>query len=262
MKEKDILICGHGSGTPSIKNLEEYAAYRHARKAPNGKRKGIVCVMRYKGMTDGQREAYKKAYDIIIGRNRYSQPRRAYVYTKYSNGLFYSDCSSSQMAAYIRIGISTGGLINTAGIYRSKYFEKVPVVIENGHIKNPEVLKVADQILFRGSDPSRPEQIGHVEGVYYVPDEEGLKYTGKFPTLPERGYFKNNDGYAVTSDRTEVKKVQKLVNWITDGNIKVDGKYGPATIKAVKKAQTILGVTADGEFGKVTLKAAKEYRKK
>ena len=47
-------------------------------------------------------------------------------------------------------------------------FETVPVKIENGHITNPEILKVGDAILFVGSDPSRPKQIGHVEFIYTI----------------------------------------------------------------------------------------------
>ena len=38
----------------------------------------------------------------------------------------------------------------------------------------------------------------------------------------------------------------------------IDGVYGPATIEAVKKLQTDLGVTADGHFGPETAKAFNE----
>lgn len=47
-------------------------------------------------------------------------------------------------------------------------FETVPVKIKNGHITNPEILKVGDAILFVGTDPSRPKQIGHVEFIYTI----------------------------------------------------------------------------------------------
>ena len=90
------------------------------------------------------------------------------------------------------------------------------------------------------------------------------KYTGEYPALPERGYYTLNDGMKVlttTADRAEIKKVQKLVNWINNGNIEVDGKYGKNTAAAVKLAQTNLKVYPDGEFGKKTLAAAKKYTK-
>ncbi len=38
----------------------------------------------------------------------------------------------------------------------------------------------------------------------------------------------------------------------------IDGVYGAATIDAVKKLQTDLGVTADGRFGPETAKAFNE----
>lgn len=38
----------------------------------------------------------------------------------------------------------------------------------------------------------------------------------------------------------------------------IDGAYGPATVDAVKKLQTDLGVTADGRFGPETAKAFNE----
>lgn len=92
--------------------------------------------------------------------------------------------------------------------------------------------------------------------------QEARGYSGKFPELPARGYFKKGDGYLqLIGLETEVKRLQKLVNWITGSNLKVDGAYGDKTIAAVKKAQKILGVKEDGLFGKETLKKAKEYKK-
>lgn len=168
--DNEIIICGHGGGKPSTKNLNSYSTLRNNQKAKNGKRKGIVEVRRHYSISDKQRSVYVKEYKTIIGRNIYSQPLRKYVYTKNpEDGKYYSDCSSSQMATLNRSGVETGGLLNTAGIHDSKKFVTVPVTIKNGHITNPWVLEVGDQILFRGNDPSRPLQIGHVEGVYKMP---------------------------------------------------------------------------------------------
>lgn len=41
------IICGHGSGRPSYKNLEAYCRSRYGSWAPGGWRKGLVCVRRY-----------------------------------------------------------------------------------------------------------------------------------------------------------------------------------------------------------------------
>lgn len=261
VEEKDITICGHGSHKPSVKNLRTYTSQRYATKAPNGKHKGIVAVKRLKDMTDEKRKKFHDTYKTIIDRNIYSQPLRSYVYTKHKNGNYYSDCSSSGMATLKKIGYDVS-LLNTAGIYNSDLFETVPVKIKAGHITNPELLKVGDAILYIGNDPKRPKQIGHAEWVYTVPEiDPGLslstkkKYTGKFPTLPDRGYFTMKD----TGD--EVKKLQKLLNWITSDGIDVDGVFGKVTRVSVTRAQALLGVKIDGKFGKKSLAAAKEFTK-
>jgi len=176
MTDKDIIICGHGSGNPTKKNLNTYSTLRYNQLAPNRKHKGIVAVRRLKGFN--KQKKFVEYYNKILGRNIYSQPKRSYVYKKAPDGKYYSDCSSSGMATLIECGYSFPWLYNTASIYQGKEFETVNVKIKNGHIMNPEVLQVGDAILFVGSDPSRPKQIGHVEWVYSVPGTN-CKVTGK-----------------------------------------------------------------------------------
>ena len=161
-----VTICGHGSGFPSLKDLNTYCANRYRLVAPNGKRKGLVAVRRLKGFNDAERQIFKVSYQSILGRNYYSQSLREHVFIPY-NGKYYSDCSSSGDACYRRAGHNVGWL-NTAGIYESSKFESVPVIIKDGVIQNPEVLKVGDALLFGGNDPARPLQIGHVEFVYEI----------------------------------------------------------------------------------------------
>lgn len=166
--EKQIVICGHGSGTPSTKNMYDYLTSRYNSIASNGLHKGIISVRRLKALTDSGRQKFHDTYKTILRRNLYNQNYRDYVYSPRSDGKYYSDCSSSGCATYRKIGYSVSNL-NTAGIYRSSLFEDVPVTIVNGHIMNPEILKVGDALLFVGNDPSRPKQIGHVEFVYEMP---------------------------------------------------------------------------------------------
>ena len=97
--DKDITICGHGSGNPSTKNLHTYSAMRYSQKASNGKDKGVVAVRRFKGLTDDLRTKFHDTYATILGRNNYSQSLRAYVYKKYTNGKYYSDCSFPRQCA-------------------------------------------------------------------------------------------------------------------------------------------------------------------
>lgn len=255
LTEKDITIVGHGSGRPSKKNMYTYSESRYKSKAPNGKRKGIVCVLRYKGLTDKQREAIKAAYAQLINRNIYNQLLRSYVFTKHKDGKYYSDCSSSVMASLAK-GIGKNlKLLNTAGMYYSDLFEKVPVKIENGHITNPEVLKECDSLMYAGTDPSRPLQIGHVEMIYSIPDEkEG--YTGEWPKLPARGWFKNGDV------SIEVCKLKKFLNWFGDYGLDETNKnYLSKTAAVVKDFQRRVGVTVDGKFGSKSLAAAKKVKK-
>lgn len=285
--EKDITIYGHGSGRPTAKNLYAYNCKRYAQKAPNGKRKGVVAVMRFKKLTDPGRDKFVAKYKTILGRNYYSQNRRGYVYKRYSNGCYYSDCSSSGMDTLREIGYNVGSyLLNTAGIYESSMFEKVPVIIKNGHITNPWVLKIGDAILYAGNDPGRPKQIGHVEWVAAVPtagksdaevdktDKSSAKaetasdgqkkgYTGEFPSLYNgRGWYQQGDGITtLTNYPTQIKRLQRLINWINDEAIAIDGQYGPKTKAAVEKAQKTLLVPVTGRFDQDTLSALKSFKK-
>lgn len=168
--DRDFTICGHGGGRPSTKNLNVYSTTRYNQKAENGKRKGIAEVRRYLTMSLDNEKKFVVTYKTILGRNLYSQDWREFVYEpRKKDGKYYSDCSSSGMATYNEIGLPTGGLLNTAGIHNSGRFKTVDVTIKDGHIMDPWKLRPGDCILFRGNDPSRPLQIGHVEYVYKMP---------------------------------------------------------------------------------------------
>ena len=275
--ERDITIYGHGGGRPSKKNLYTYTAQRYANKAPNGLHKGIVAVKRLKGINEDNKKAFELCYRTILGRNIYSQAKRGYVYKKYKDGKYYSDCSSSGMATLKQIGIWDGDLLNTAGIYNSRKFETVKVKIKDGHITNPEVLEVGDAILYIGNDPKRPKQIGHVEWVADTPkhdeaaDKNKKTYTGKFPVLDNgrddgtgHGYYKKGDGKkTLINYPTQIKRIQLLINWIDDDtpDIAVDGYYGAKTVAKVKAAQKVLGISKSGVFDYKTLSYAKKYEK-
>src|SRR5574344_1503369 len=138
MRESDVTICGHGSDTPSIKNLDIYSSQRYAKKMKNGEDCGIVEVRRCIALdTPELRQKFHDTYKTILGRNIYNQSLRGFCYTPYK-GRYYSDCSSSGCLTLAKIGLSMPAL-NTAGIHSSKLLKTVPVKIEKGHIKNPEV---------------------------------------------------------------------------------------------------------------------------
>lgn len=113
-----------------------------------------------------KRAAVIKKYEVLLGRNKYSQPKRDYCYKKHSDGKYYSDCSSSVSYAYKEAGYSFG-ILNTVGMYQSAKLVDVPVVIKSGIIQNPEILRPGDMLLFAGTDTSRAYAgyVGHVEMV-------------------------------------------------------------------------------------------------
>lgn len=241
IKESDVIICGHGSGNPSTKKLDTYSTNRYKKIAPNGVHKGIVCVRRLKKLdTNVEQKRFHDIYTEIIGRNLYSQPRREYVFSMYADKKYYSDCSSSGMKTLAKAGVYSGSTLNTAGIYNSNYFKDVPVVVEDGHIMNPEVLQIGDAILFAGDDPSRPQQIGHVEWVYSISGKTAV--TPVRITIAQKGIHKGDKG-------TNVKYLQLDLNEIINAGLTVDGSAGSKTIDALKLWQAASGLTADGSYG-------------
>lgn len=122
-----------------------------------------------------KRAAVVEKYKGILGRNQYSRTRRDYCFRKYTDGKCYSDCSSSISYCYKEAGFGFG-ILNTVGMYQNNKMTDVPVVIQNGQIQNPELLRVGDILLFAGADPSRDyaSYAGHVEMVYAI---DGTKVT-------------------------------------------------------------------------------------
>jgi len=78
-------------------------------------------------------------------------------------------------------------------------------------------------------------------------------YSGTFPSF-SKCLEKGDKG-------TQVKNLQKFLNWYGGYKLTVDGIYGSATVTAVKKFQKAEGLTADGIFGPASLKAAKKVKK-
>lgn len=87
-------------------------------------------------------------------------------------------------------------------------------------------------------------------------------YSGAWPALPPRGYYQIGDGYKTYKDyKTQIMRLQRLLNWLVDAKLKIDGKYGPKTAAAQEKAQKMFGIPINGKFGNLTLAAAKKVKK-
>lgn len=85
--------------------------------------------------------------------------------------------------------------------------------------------------------------------------ETKKSYSGKYPTLPKRGYFKKGD------KGVNAKLLQELLNWLNSDSLVCDGIIGDKTIESVKKFQKENKLTADGLFGKSSLEKAKGIKK-
>lgn len=250
-KEKtvtNVVLAGHGSGTPSTKGMNAYCTARQA------KGRGLVEVLR-EDLTDKQRQQMHDLYKTILGRNIYSQSLRLYCYTKY-NGNYYSDCSSSICKTAEKVGVPDVGSLNTAGMHKN--WKKVTdVVIKNGIIQNPEVLKVGDALMFKGSDPSRPLGIGHTEMVYEINGETAASATpaatsSKKDIIKAGQMHANNftraglvvDGVRGTlTKKAGIMAVQTALNLDFKAGLKVDGEWGPKSDAALKKRSVRLGST-------------------
>lgn len=98
------------------------------------------------------------------------------------------------------------------------------------------------------------------EALHGVPEKQ--HYTGTYPTLPKRGYYRRNDGKEFLKDATtQIKRIQRLVNWALDANLTEDGIYGEKTFNAVKKLQKKFKLPINGCFGKLCLEKCKAYKK-
>lgn len=162
-------------------------------------------------------------YLEIIGRNDYSQTLRDYCFTKYKDGKYYSDCSSSVSYTYKKAGYGFG-ILNTAGMYTSTKFKEVPVKIVAGQITNPEVLRLADLLLYAGTDNSRPGCVGHVEMIGAI---EGSKITlfGHGSGKPKKTLMttKNTERYnSKTNTKVGNKGLIKVIRYIQDDDVQPD----------------------------------------
>lgn len=100
------------------------------------------------------------------------------------------------------------------------------------------------------------------ERTLFLTPVEKQGYKGTWPVLPPRGYYKIGDGYKTLKKyKTQIMRAQRLLNWITGSNLKIDGFYDQDTAKVQEKAQKILNLTVNGKFGNKTLKKAKKLKK-
>ena len=229
-----------------------------------------------------KRLAVRDKYKTILGRNLYSQPRRAYCFKKYSDGKYYSDCSSSIAKCYEAAGYPFPGNTcpNTAGMCQAAALKKVDVTIRNGVIQNPDALRIGDMLLFAGTDPSRAYvgYAGHVEMVGEINGGKVYLY-GHGSGTPRRTEMNAYCGnrYASKTKATALghKGLIKVVRCIQDDGIEGESVVAWRSLRKgvsgadVKELQTQLiqlGYScgkcgADGDFGADTEAAVRKFQK-
>ena len=197
------------------------------------------------------------------------------VYIDVEDPKYQSKCSKSTLASvcntFCKI-ISAAGY--TPGVYASKsWFESKIGTIKETHTK--WVAQYYSKCTYKGTyDMWQYSSKENVPGIAKNTDvswayrdfsggeapeppkePKGKTYGGPFPKLPGRGYFKRGD------KGTQVKNLQKFLNWFGNYKLAVDGSYGPKTEAAQKKFQKACGLKQDGMFGEASLSKAKRVRK-
>ncbi len=87
-------------------------------------------------------------------------------------------------------------------------------------------------------------------GCIYPQENFDIGYYGPLPTKALK--------YGMSG--TQVKRLQDFLNWCLGETLSVDGKYGPATRKAVKKYQEMYKLEIDGKFGPACIAKAKTIK--
>lgn len=158
------------------------------------------------------------------------------------------------------IGVYSKGIIRNGKDGAGHVFFVEKINRKNGKIVSIDITESGwNTFLFKYRTIKPPyNKLGYTFlGFLYSPNEfEDLHtYDGNYPTLPFRGYFKKGDTGA------NVKLLQKLLNWLNDTNLVVDGILGVKTQAEVKKFQKNHALVVDGLFGKKSLAKAKEVVK-
>lgn len=242
-------IAGGSAGDQTGKEVSTQAMYTHS--------KGWY-VLRPKSdkVAEGMASAMLRACNNSnIG---YDQNQRLGIITNGTGSKVKTECDCSSLVRQC-IREASGkdvGNFNTAnekkvledsGLFEPAVSYKSGMKLYDGDVL---VTKTKGHTAIVVSGESRKSSSGASEG-----------FTGGFPTLPSRGYFKIGDGYQrLTNYDASIRKIQSFLKWY-GCSITVDGDYGPKTAECVKKFQKAVKITIDGQYGAKTLAKAKAYRK-
>ena len=220
---------------------------------------------------ESNRLVVRNKYREILGRNYYNDSgKRKHVYTKASDGKYWSDCSSSVSGTYREVGWNIPWM-RTTDMWDTDLFVDVPVIIQNGIIQNPGILRIGDMLLFAGTHSSRKAwgYVGHVEMVGEI-NGSTVQLYGHGSAHPKK---KEMNAYCRTRYRTKTSKTPvgncgllRVRRYIQDDAESVLKKGDKG--EAVKRMQELLlkegyhlpKYGADGDFGGETFTALRQFQ--
>lgn len=206
----------------------------------------------------------KKVVNAIKSREKKNTYTQGANRTKVDKG--YGDCSATTRWAYLStLGIDIG-LNTVAQIQSSKGFD---VDTAAGYLPNEKNLLPGDCLYFKGTDKSRPFQVGHVE--MYIGDGKIIGHgSGIGPTIKDmKTYclkrYNSGKGYIkarrfIKDDETATTTTESKTTTTTETTSK-----GTTEKEIIKKLQTALnkdikaGLVVDGIRGTLTNNAIKKY---
>ena len=214
----------------------------------------------------------RNKYREILGRNNYNDSSlRKHVYNKASDGKYYSDCSSSVSGTYREVGFNIPWM-RTTDMWDSELFVDVPVVIKNGVIQNPGVLRIGDILLFAGTHSSRKAwgYVGHVEMVGEINGSAVYVY-GHGSAHPKRremnAYCRAR--YSTKTSKTPIGNcgLLRVRRYILDDDAPAGLRKGDKGTAVKDMQERLIGAGyplrkygADGDFGSETFEAVRAYQ--
>ena len=234
---------GGKAGDQTGKEVSEQAFYMHS--------KGWLC---FRAKDVSVANALAKAMQDACANNNigYDQGNRAIMTMLKNYGSMdkikektETDCSNLVRGCiYQAAGIDVGSFSTAAEpavLRKSGLFDEVEIKSEKD-VYNGDILVTKSK--------------GHTVIATSGRARSGKAYTGEWPKLPDRGWFKNGDVSA------EVCKLKKFLNWFGGyGLDEANKNYFGKTTEAVKDFQRRTGITIDGKFGSKSLEAAKKAKK-
>ena len=223
-----------------------------------------------------KRMAVIAKYEEILGRNKYSQAKRSYAFKKYSDGKYYSDCSSSIALAYKYAGYpfydnSSSYNPNTVGMYKADSLVEVPVEIKYGVIQSPEILRLGDMLLFAGTDTSRKYAgfVGHVEMVGKISGSKITLYghgSGTPRATEMNAYCKKRHGQQTQTSLGHQGLIKVVRFFVDDGGSHLSrGSKGDAVkqlqLNLMRLGYDLPKYADDGDFGSETEGKLKAFQK-